>query len=295
MPRSLAFVLLAMLVLATAATAASKPEYERSMQSRTALFAPQCFSDDPATAQREKIARSQLAVRELEAIEPPGAVATAHRRLMEGERAALATLRKFLPRYEQLSRTIRRARANGEIDGKEQRRIQTESQRLLIESQPPRRVQELQSSAFREFRRKGYDIVQKGPPKRDYERRVQALVDRAGSPSRSFRNTTSASDLRAQLLRVRGFTLRAARALGAITPRQDVINAQSKLVGGLCARARNYAGYAETLKRLGRRANVPFMLRDARDMDRILGVYPTAFKDYRSAGYDIHAPAKAAG
>jgi hypothetical protein len=295
MPRSLAFVLASTLILPTAATTASKPDYERRMQSRTALFTPQCFSDDPATAQREKIARSQRAVRELDAIEPPATVAAAHRRLIEGERGVLATLRKFLPGYERLSQTIRRARTDGEIDGKEQRQIQKESQQLLVRSQPPRRIQVLQSSAFREFRRKGYDVMQKGPPKREYERRVQALVDQAGSPSRSFRNTTRASDLRAQLLRVRGITYRAARALGAITPRQDVINAQNKLVGGLCARARSYAGYAETLKRLGRQANVRLMLRDAREMDRILGVYPVAFKDYRSAGYDIRPPAKAAG
>jgi hypothetical protein len=295
MPRSLAFVLLSTLIIATAATAASKPDYERRMQSRIALFTPQCFSDDPATAQREKIARSQRAVRELEAIEPPGGVAAAHRRLMEGERGVLATLRKFLPRYERLSQTIRRARADGEIDGKEQSKIQNESQQLLVQSQPPRRIQMLQGSAFREFRRKGYDVMQKGPPKREYERLVQALVDRAGSPSRSFRNTTSASNLRAQLLRVRGITYRAARALGAITPRQDVINAQSKLVLGLCARARNYAGYAETLKRRDPRANVRLMLRDARDMDRILGVYPGAFKDYRGARYNIRPPARAAG
>jgi hypothetical protein len=272
---------------APAATTSAKGDYERRMQARLALFAPQCFSDDPAVAQREKIARSQRAVRELEAIEPPSEVAKAHRRLTEGERVALETLRKFLPGYERLSRTIRRARADGEIDGTEQGRIQAESQRLLIQSQPPRRVQQLQSSAFREFRSKGYDIMQTGPPKQEYVRRVQALVDQAGAPSKSFRNTTSASELRTQLLRVRDMTRSAARALGAITPRRDVLNAQNKLVGALCARARNYSGYADTLKRLGQRANVRFMLRDARTMDRIVGIYASAFKDYRGAGYKI--------
>jgi hypothetical protein len=293
--RAVSLVLLCTLVAATVATAAFKGDYERRMQSRLALFAPQCFSDDPATAQREKIARSQRAVRELEAIKPPSEVAQAHRRLTEGERVALESLRKFLPGYERLSRTIRRARADGEIDGKEQGQIQAESQRLFIQSQPPRRVQQLQSSAFREFRSKGYDIMQKGPPKQEYVRRVQALVDQAGAPSKSFRNTTSASDLRTQLLRVRNVTRRAARALGGITPRQDVLNAQNKLVGALCSRARNYSGYADTLKRLGQRANVRFMLRDARTMDRILGVYASAFEDYRDAGYKIRPASKPAG
>jgi hypothetical protein len=74
-----------------------------------------------------------------------------------------------------------------------------------------------------------------------------------------------------------------------------VLNAQGKLVGALCNRARTYAGYIKTLKTQRDARTVRLVLGNARDIDRIFPFYPEAFKEYRQAGYKIRPATKPAG
>jgi hypothetical protein len=271
----------------TTPSSSSKAAYERAMQSRLALFTPQCYAFDPAAAQRERIARFERAVSELEVIRPPDDVARAHALLLAATRGQAALARKLLPRYEHLSKRIREAHADGEVDGKEQSTIQVENQKLFTASLD-RRLYDQESSAFQEFRRQGYDVMQKGPAKAEYQARIQAVVDQAGKPSLSFHDTSNAAELRSQLAKQRGVAYDAARALGQITPRPNTLNAQNKLLSSLCSRAQRYEGLAETLKTRNDAQTVRLILGDARGIDRIVGLYPIAFSEYRSAGYEIH-------
>jgi hypothetical protein len=217
-----------------------------------------------------------------------------HARLLDAMRGETELAKRLLPRYERLSRQIGGARADGEVDGKEQSAIQAESQKLFTASFDQRLLDE-ESSALREFRSNGYDVMQKGLPKPEYETRVQTVVDRAGKPGLSFHETSKAADLRAQLAHEHDVANEAARALGRITPRPGTLNAQTKLLSSLCTRAQRYEGLAETLKTRSDSTTVRLILGDARDIDRIVGIYPLAFSEYRSAGYSIHPAAKESG
>jgi hypothetical protein len=272
----------------TAPPSSSTVTYEQQMQARTALFTPQCFASDPTKGQRERMAYFDRAADDLEAIDPPADVAREHRQLIEATRGYEANVRRLLPRYDRLARLIKDAQADGVVDSKEAAPIREENQELFTESLPPRRLSDKESAALRAIKRKGYDVQQKGPPKPEYERRVQALVDQAGKPSLSFRATTSAAGLRSQLQRQSEIANRAARALGGITPPLNALNGQVKLSGALCQRAQRYHDYTVTLKHMNDARTVNGILQDARDIDRILGVYEAAFSDFRAAGYRLH-------
>jgi hypothetical protein len=185
---------------------------------------------------------------------------------------------------------VRKARADGQIDGNEQARIQSQSQALFVASVPSQRASTMQRAAARTFRANGYDVDPKPPPKREYEERVQKALDDAGNPAHEFTNTTSAAELASQLRRAHDRTVAAARELRDTTPPLNALNAQNRLVGGLCERARLFEGYAETLKTRHDARTVRLMLKDVRNPDRIAVLVPNALRAYRDAGYSIHAP-----
>ena len=78
--------------------ASPKAAYEQAMQARFSLTTPQCFSDDPATAQRQRIALYARADSELRSIHPPPQVAAAHGQLLAAADLELRSQRKLLPR-----------------------------------------------------------------------------------------------------------------------------------------------------------------------------------------------------
>jgi hypothetical protein len=271
----------------------TKAGYERAMQARMDVFAAQCLSPDPGVAARQTVARWRLAVRQLAAIEPPAAVATAHQTLIAVTRAYLRTAVRRIAPSDRLSALIRRARADGRITDDEQTLIRNRQNDLLLQYLVPTSVGKRQGDVLRAFLRRGYAIEPKGPPKPEYVRRVQTLVDAAGNPRKSIRDTAEiagAGGLLAQLRRLRDAAWRSARAVDDITAADRVSEAQRKLIGALCDRGRLYDDLAQGLE-----AHPTAVFRRAaeingRDADRIGGdLYRGALEDYRAAGYRIHA------
>jgi hypothetical protein len=273
---------------AASAPTTTKAGYEAAMQTRIDLVAAQCYSPDPAVAATQALRRYRLAVAQLEAIAPPADAAHAHRALVAVTRAyARAAAGRIAP-ARRLSALIRRARADGHITSGEQTRIQTAQRDLLLGHLPSRATGKREGDALRELARKGYHVAPKGPPKRDYVRRVQALVDHAGNPAKAFRTTSSATDLQAQLRAQRDVAWRSARTLDDVTPPAGVSYAQQKLVGALCERGRLYDDTASSLALRHTPQLVRFSLINARDANRMGGnVYASAFAEYRRAGYRI--------
>ena len=266
--------------------------YDARMQARIDVVAAQCYSPDPGIAARQAVARYRQALAQLEAIEPPPDAAHEHSELIAAMRLYVATAEKRVAPSEKLAALLARARADGRVSPAEQAQIQRRQQELLRRYVPPRSAGKREGDALRALRRKGYDVEPKGPPKAEYVRRVQALVDAAGNPARSFRTTTSSADLRAQLRRGRDVTWLAARTLDDITPPDKVAYAQQQLVGALCNRGRLYENIAIALPGRSAPRLVRFGLVNARDADRIGGdLYRSAIVEYRRAGYRIRAAA----
>ena len=267
-----------------------KHAYEARMQARIDLVVAQCYSPDPGVAARQALARVRAALRQLEAIRPPRDAAHAHRELIAATRVEAAVAAKRVRPAKRLAALIEHARADGRITPAEQTAIQQRQQALLVRYLVPRSIGKREGDALRELRRKGYDVAPKGPPKAEYVRRVQTLVDAAGNPAKSFRTTTSASDLRKQLVRQRDVAWRAARTLDGITPPRRAIYAQQQLVGALCDRGRLYDDMARALAVRGTPQLVRFSLINARDADRIgSDLYRSAIEQYRRAGYRVRA------
>jgi hypothetical protein len=268
--------------------------YQARMQARIDIVAAQCYSADPGVAARQAVARYREALAQLEAIEPPRDAARAHRELVAVMRIYVAAAEKRVAPSERLASLIARARADGQVSPAERAQIQRREQELLLRYLPPRSAGGREGDALRELRRKGYDVEPKGPPKAEYVRRVQALVDSAGDPAKSFETTMSSARLRAQLRRDRDAAWRAARTLDDITPPDKVASAQRLLVGGLCNRGRLYDEIATSLERRSTPQLVRFSLVNARDADHIAGdLYRSALATYRRAGYRIKAATRA--
>jgi hypothetical protein len=263
------------------------------MQRRADAFAAQCLSPDPGVAARQTAARWRLALRQLEAIEPPPAVAKAHGTLIAVTRAYLRTAVRRIAPSDRLSKLIRRARADGRITEEEQTLLRNRQNDLLLHYLVPTAVGKRQGDVLRAFRRRGYAIETKGPQKPAYVRRVQTLVDAAGNPRKSIRATTEvagAGGLLAQLRRLRDVAWRSARAVDDITAPDAVSQAQQKLIGALCDRGRLYDDLATGLEAHPTAVFRRAALINGRDADRISGdLYRSALEDYRAAGYRIRA------
>ena len=260
------------------------------MQARIDLTVAQCYSPDPGVAARQALARVREALRQLEAIRPPDDAAHAHRELVAAVRGEVAVAAKRVAPSERLAALVARARADGRITPAEQQRIQRRQQELLVKYLVPRSVGKREGDALRELRRKGYAVEPKGPPKPAYVRRVQALIDQAGNPTKSFRATTSAADLRAQLRRRRDLAWHVARMLDDITPPDKASYAQQQLVGALCDRGRLYDDLGRGLESQPTPQLVRFGLVNARDADRMgSNLYRSAIEEYRRAGFRIRA------
>jgi hypothetical protein len=256
----------------------TKAGYERAMQSRIDLIAPQCYSPDPAEAAKQQLERVRAAIAQLEAIKPPKDAEHAHQELIAVTRVDA----------EKLAALIKRARADGQVTPNEQSRIQRQQQDLLLKYLPPRSAGAREGAALRELKRKGYDVEPKGPPKPQYIRRVQALVNAAGVPAKSFQTTSSRTDLQSQLRRQRDVAWRVARTLDDITPPTQAFDGQQRLVAALCQRGQLYDGLGQLLALKGTPQNVRGALFNARDADRINSdLYGAAFQAYRSAGYAV--------
>jgi hypothetical protein len=240
-------------------------------------------------AARQALQRSRTALAQLEVIEPPKDAEHAHRELIATTRALTAVAARRIPPSVKLSALIKQARADGRITSDEQAQIQKRQQDLLLKYLPSREVGKREGDAFRELRRKGYDIEPKGPPKPEYVGRVQQLVDAAGTPAKSFKTTTDTADLQAQLQSQRDIAWHAARRLDDITPPDKASYAQQQLVGALCNRGRLYDDMARELARRSTPQLVRFALINARDADRIGSLYVSAIEEYRRAGYRIRA------
>jgi hypothetical protein len=267
---------------------APREVYEARMQARIDVVAAQCYSPDPRIAARQAVARYRQALAQLEAIKPPADAAHAHGELIAVVRIYVAAAEKRVAPSEKLAAMTTRARADGHVSRTEQAQIRQRQQELLRRYAPPRSAARREGDALRELRRKGFDVEPKGPSKADYVRRVQALVDAAGNPTKSFRTTTSSADLRAQLRRRREAAWRAARTLDDITPPDKVSYAQQQLVGALCNRGRLFDDITTALARRATPQLVRFGLVSGRDADRIGGgLYRSAIVEYGRAGYRV--------
>jgi hypothetical protein len=266
--------------------------YEEAMQARIDLVAAQCYSSDPAVAARQALQRYRAALTQLEQVEPPREAEHAHRELIAVTRIYTGVAAKRLAPAEKLSALIKQAQADGQVTSDEQRRIGQSQQDLLLEHLPPRSAGMREGDALRELERKGYDVEPKGPPKPEYIRRVQELVDAAGNPAKSFETTTSTADLQAQLRSERNVAWRLARTLDDITPSDRASYAQQKLVGALCDRGRLYDDMAQGLAVRSTPQLVRFSLFNARDADRMgSNLYRSAIDEYRQKGYRIRPAA----
>ena len=266
----------------------TKAGYERAMQSRIDLIAPQCYSPDPAVAAKQQLERVQAALAQLEAIKPPKDAEHAHEELIAVTRIDADVAARRIGPSEKLAELIHKARADGQITPNEQSLIGKQQQDLLLKYLPPRSAGTREGAALRELKGKGYDVEPKGPPKPEYIRRVQALVGAAGIPAKSFQTTSSRTNLQSQLRRQRDLAWRVARTLDDITPPAPAFDGQQRLVGALCHRGQLYDGLAQVLALKGTPQNVRGVLFNARDADGINSdLYRAAFQEYRSAGYAL--------
>jgi hypothetical protein len=276
----------------TVATTALSPRktYQARMQARIDVATAQCYSSDPGVAARQALRRYRTALGQLQGIQPPPDAAHAHRELISVMRIYVGMAARRVAPSEKLAALIVQARADGQVSPDEQARIQRRQQALLLKYLPPRSAGKREGDALRDLRRKGYDVEPKGPPKRGYVRRAQALIDAAGNPAKSFTTTTSAASLRAQLRRQRAVAWRSARTLDDITPPEQVSYAQQQLVGALCDRGRLYDDLERSLERRSTPQLVRFSLVNARQADAIgSNLYRSAMTEYRRAGYAIRA------
>ncbi len=277
------------LAAATAQAGSPKTAYEARMQARPDTVQYRCVLGDDADGARLRIRLEQRDVALLQSIHPPADVAHAHAQLLAAAQALLASSRRALPSYVRLAALRRRAQADGVVSATEQHRLQDEFTKIAMRTAPPRKVGAMLGAALREFRRRGYEVEPKGPPKPVYERRVQALVDAAGKPRFSAAGT--AAELRSELLRQASAAAGPALALGDITPAEPVAYAQQKLTAGLCERVRLLRGFAATLLKRHDATGVRAVRLNARDVDELAGrLYEAAFDDYRAAGYRIRPP-----